>query len=917
MPTAVKAVPGWRQRVLRTLLVAALGASLGAPPAGAAPGGRQVDEAVAQLGSADYAVRERASRLLWSAGKSAEAALRRVAGDPAALPETASRARALLRQIRLGIGPDTPADVLELVGAYTRGDLGQKLDAARQLIPRGDPAARTLVRLWARETDDLARRHVAELLAGRADLYAPLLLLEGEEPAAATLLATAAGRNPAGLRDWSAYLLLTGQLDDRLKAAAAPGRPRDATYGWLCLAAGDHESARRAAADARDDALLGAVHWAAGDWKALAEEYERRAARGGDALEPLTLAAAFHRLAGNERQLDVALQRLAAHARRRPGAAYLCAEPFLLAGRTQPGLNLLAERSPLVVFKLLCHQLRFAEAFALLDQPGPGTAGGAQAVALYAEAARWHARLGEAEQVTAALDQAARAADSAAAAAAAAAPGAPQNIPLVTGAVVEAESDTGRREAAITRALAARDAGGTPGALVGFLFPDRMEEARVGWAALRALHAGEEPRATFDRLDRLMAGRAAGEELDRWAGRAKALALGPGEPFQRASRASAVIKILLEHGREADALACAEALEEVAAGEVGRPAAARGGAENAAAAEAYLLLGDRAASAGQWDRAAGLYARARSGHDAAGGDARSAALAVYLHGRALAQSGRAGEGRKLIELARLLPLGNPGPRAALADGLRRRGLADEAAADWVIVLRTTDYGSLEVGDAAQAAALGTARRGDFARAADLLDRALVTAYRPEASFREPAAYLGLPRLADDWRAKALLKAGDADAAWKLVRPAADVLPADTDWAIDWVHAFEKAGRATEAGELFAHRFKALKAVCDRYPSAAEYHNALAWLAARCGRELDAAVEHATKAHTLKPDSSAVLDTLAEAHFRRGDKARAVERIKQAVALDPKSEYLQTQLKRFESPNPPEWKRPADERGGTD
>jgi tetratricopeptide (TPR) repeat protein len=87
-------------------------------------------------------------------------------------------------------------------------------------------------------------------------------------------------------------------------------------------------------------------------------------------------------------------------------------------------------------------------------------------------------------------------------------------------------------------------------------------------------------------------------------------------------------------------------------------------------------------------------------------------------------------------------------------------------------------------------------------------------------------------------------------------------------------------------------------LCKDFPRSGELHNQLAWLSARCRRELDAGLDHAGQAAKLAPKNAGYLDTLAELHFQRGDQKRALEIIAQAIALDPHLEYLRQQRQRM-------------------
>ncbi len=85
-----------------------------------------------------------------------------------------------------------------------------------------------------------------------------------------------------------------------------------------------------------------------------------------------------------------------------------------------------------------------------------------------------------------------------------------------------------------------------------------------------------------------------------------------------------------------------------------------------------------------------------------------------------------------------------------------------------------------------------------------------------------------------------------------------------------------------------------------FPRSALYHNDLAWLSANLDRDLDKALLHAQKAVELDPQSAGILDTLAEVHFRRGNRAEAARLAKRCLEMDPDGEHYKKQLARFEA-----------------
>ena len=100
------------------------------------------------------------------------------------------------------------------------------------------------------------------------------------------------------------------------------------------------------------------------------------------------------------------------------------------------------------------------------------------------------------------------------------------------------------------------------------------------------------------------------------------------------------------------------------------------------------------------------------------------------------------------------------------------------------------------------------------------------------------------------------------------------------------------------GELFGRVLAVYEQMCDDYPQSAFAHNSLGWLCANCRRRLDLALSHAQTAVKLEPKAAGYLDTLAEIHFRRGEKDKAIELMKQCRTMEPKAAYYRKQLERF-------------------
>ncbi len=157
----------------------------------------------------------------------------------------------------------------------------------------------------------------------------------------------------------------------------------------------------------------------------------------------------------------------------------------------------------------------------------------------------------------------------------------------------------------------------------------------------------------------------------------------------------------------------------------------------------------------------------------------------------------------------------------------------------------------------------------------------------------------VPHMIHRLKAKGELAAGRVDSALAEIDICMMDVPGDVDVAIELVPELEKLKHPQAADAIFEKSRAFYLDLIKNHPNSGTLHNSLAWLNAKCGRRLDEANDHAAKAVAIDEKSSAFLDTLAEVQFQRGDKPAAIATIKKAIEATPKSDYLKTQLSRFQ------------------
>ena len=453
--------------------------------------------------------------------------------------------------------------------------------------------------------------------------------------------------------------------------------------------------------------------------------------------------------------------------------------------------------------------------------------------------------------------------------------------------LVETEYLIGRRDEAYAHAasvLAWSQDQGWPSRFFEDLFPNREETARVWWKYLRSRNAGQPADALMKRVRSLMDGKtdkkevtalieSADEELKK---------LIENNPTEADSWYRALAQVALDHE-----------MEELAVKTL----------EKATTTGALIQLGDLFAKKKKWERAASRYQQAWDKE-------RREPLPLFLRGNALVQSGQVEEGKKLIELAHWLPLGDETVRHTFANELFKRGFDDEGYRANELVLKLGDPGSYYIGEAFRKLGNRALANKDYLLASECQSKAILRVLRGFVSFIQDSAYIGVPAMIQSQRAAGLVATGKIDEGLEAARTVQENAPGNTDMPIRMVPLLEAKGKKEEADKIFAKSLEVQEEFCKVFPNSSTAHNSYAWVCACCKRNLDEALKHGIKATELAPNHPGHLDTLAEVYFQKGDTAKALELQTKVVKLDPDRPYFRKQLERFKkgdknAPLPPE------------
>ncbi len=884
----------------------------------------KIQRAIADLGSGDFATRERASRALWQAGAAAEPALEKLVRETEDF-EVGYRARQILQSFQVGIYPGTPADIVLLIGQFRMGNINVKQNIIQRL--RDDKTkAELLRRLIAKESNPYLREQLRQFLADNAAaggsfyvrgsagrrvrhvsdaaelaMQCRARLAQRDFDGAERLLRDAT--DDASLRDYAALLLSRNKLDDaikqlraNLKATDAPGQRR---LAWMLRAKGDLTGAVAAAKLVDDNGLVEDLLAEMADWKELAKidakaDLDALAAKP-DGAHRLAKIMVLRHLAGEKQACDLAAAAIVKALKQSKSLDSKLLDALIMCDRVDQAIEASQPQHIGVAVDVLVAQNRITDAFRLVKIGVPIPA-----------KIDWTAWLkdgkGEvtlerrllAHQVFRALHYAGEDEQAHELIAAILAmvkeklPDDEWQMEALWLMDVEVRVDGNAESSdALAAKLLALDLR-TPERVISELHRNQDVIAVLLWKALRNKFPAEDRPAALKHLRRLLSGKPdakAVEELRRLFAHLEA--------ELEAENADATPDDETSDPRARKLLALATLFHRY--GESKLTAKYLGLIGTAGVSARTLIdVGNLYAEDKQWNEAAKAY-------EAAWTKDRRSASALYLLGWAQTKRGEDAEGRKRMELALMIPLADGESRRDLVRTLIRLQQDSEAARQrqWVLRLAALHHYSIvqvlnEIGDAA-------ADKADAANMATVWQRFAAELLLTNTGFMiESRYYLQFSVSAHTARARDLLRADKTAEAIEEVHKAEAIQPDNVQLAIDCDPELRKHGAAGEADAMYRRMLERHEAFCRDFPRSGTCHNDLAWLAANLDRDLDKALAHAQRAVELEPQSAGILDTLAEVHFRRGNRAEAVRLAKRCLEMDPDGEHYKKQLARFEA-----------------
>jgi tetratricopeptide (TPR) repeat protein len=836
-----------------------------------------IANAVRDLSADDFKDREKASDFLWRAGPPAIPALEKAAaGDDF---ETKFRAQSILDKVRYGITPETPADIAKLLETFRKGDLNVKVKIARTLKDQGE--TKIIRQLLQVEKDPSFQQIAGELYRSELDRSLPQVIARQDYAQVEQILAQNAFQDTT-MQRLVAFWVLRGKADDQaVKLRDSLEKGEDAAVRrqlvWLLRAKGDLPAAVAAAEKLTDKELSLALAMESRDWKTAAKIEQEMVGPFDPPLPELTRLMAWHRLAGNQAEVDKTAAAIRKRAEGNVGEVWLAAKGLLLSERANDGIDLLRKDLPDVAFRLLAYRSDFDEALKLA-RAEPGTVFDRD----------WYNKLPSQERTTVNVHRFTYAADimrllywlgrkeDAAKL---------RKLLLEITDEVENRNLNGRVTLASMELRAgmedealedAADALYQPGgrAILARYFPKHYGYASLWWEHLRKKNPSQKSRETLLTLQQLLRTSAKHPPLKGWEEIvAKASdETGMLDPPHRGQWLQLLAETCDLQGNRVLALKYAkDAVDELPVSGFTYGRLLDDDKQHDAAAAAYLKV---------WENDI------------------SQVVAPHLCGRSLIAAGKAEEGKRKLEIASLLCL-DAAVRRNLAYNLHERGLSADALPHYELAVRTGPAESWHVSNAAENVGNLIVKKEPL-RAADMWERLQLYLLNPSANPTEFEPLLDIGRLVHKTRARGLLEAGKKDEALAEMKLCEQIAPGNIDLAEELVPLLKAKGFAADADSLYERAYAIHAPLAQKFPESPSLRNNVAWLSAISHQRLDEALVHAQKAVELSPSGPNYLDTLAEVYFQKGDRPKAVEYGRKVLDLAPSNKLFAERLKHFEN-----------------
>lgn len=166
--------------------------------------------------------------------------------------------------------------------------------------------------------------------------------------------------------------------------------------------------------------------------------------------------------------------------------------------------------------------------------------------------------------------------------------------------------------------------------------------------------------------------------------------------------------------------------------------------------------------------------------------------------------------------------------------------------------------------------------GKWSLASALFEASLIKNVSQSQEQAYPSSILFRTRMQANMAHGLSLAATDRKSSLRILKQCHNSLLADASLADSFFPSLRRCGMMTEHNQWFEESWAAMSKQRDRYPNYDNIYNSMAWLASRSQMRLAEAKALSQKSMKLRPDTSAYADTMAEIHFALRDRPAAIK-----------------------------------------
>ncbi len=177
---------------------------------------------------------------------------------------------------------------------------------------------------------------------------------------------------------------------------------------------------------------------------------------------------------------------------------------------------------------------------------------------------------------------------------------------------------------------------------------------------------------------------------------------------------------------------------------------------------------------------------------------------------------------------------------------------------------------------------------------------VVHIYASQQYFERSFSEYSKDRMSADFSKAMCIFPDDRESALKTLKDIHQDFISDGVLADDFFPVLREVGLDKELNEWFLQSWKLMAGVIEKYPKSHNSRNTVVWFASRAGLKLAEAEKYQREALSMSPEQAAYLDTMAELKFAQGDRKAALEWSQRSVSFAPFDDMIRAQHERFRS-----------------